>query len=267
MFCMAEMLRPNPRDQFRDRDYRPGDRHGNVEPAFRWLDSGFRVACLLLAVGMALAGESSLTVCGDTPAAVRKGIAAIRGGRAAPVHCEEGAACCAPVSIVRPKAGAASQNLRTWSELSTLPQKTTVFVQKPATIFCASITTVTGETIPAPFVGRPSLTQEEVTQILLGLFNTFGREQGGQYAAYEPRVGPSLPGQTLIPCGVPNDPCSCSGEMQIHVWDDDPALAATLAHEATHAWLYYRQRPFGHGEADVDKLTRNAEREATPVQR
>jgi len=52
-------------------------------------------------------------------------------------------------------------------------------------------------------------------------------------------------------------------------WTDDPQLAQTLAHEATHALLYERGIPFGHCAEDnvtgcqqVDQMTSQAEREA-----
>jgi len=88
--------------------------------------------------------------------------------------------------------------------------------------------------------------------------------------SYEPTVSSSMPGQTLIPCGTPDSICSCSGEIELHVWEDDPELSQTLAHEATHASLYHQQRPFSHCSSrdrttdcrNVDRLTSNAEREA-----
>jgi hypothetical protein len=36
----------------------------------------------------------------------------------------------------------------------------------------------------------------------------------------------------------------------------------TLAHEATHAWLFHLGRPFEHGAVGVDRLIQQAEKEA-----
>ncbi len=159
-------------------------------------------------------------------------------------------------------------------ELAASPRPTTIFVNKAQTVFCARITTSNGEEIPAPYLSLPPMGNEEFGNIIRTLTQKYGREHASEYAAFEPTVGPSVPGQTLIPCGIANNACSCTADLQIYIWADDPHMAETLAHEATHAWLYQTKRPFSHcaGAATtaecrtVDELTTKAEREARAAQ-
>lgn len=184
-------------------------------------------------------------------------------------RCGENGSCCSQVSFAR-KFRATSRNQQTLQGLARHSQRTTIFFQKHNSQFCARITASNGEILPVPVVWRPSSSQQEAALALRDLRKKFGDRQASEYAGYESRVNELMPGQTLIRCGVPNNPCSCVDETQIHVWEGDPHLAETLAHEATHAWLYQSGRPFGHcseGQVDegcqaVDRLTTEAEGKA-----
>ena len=156
-----------------------------------------------------------------------------------------------------------------WHDLARLA-RTTVFVRESNSPFCAKITTGGGEVIALPYLLRESLRPEELMQSMHSLADKLGFDRAAEYFSYEPRVGKSMPGQTLTPCGIPESVCSCSAETEVHAWDDDPQLPQTLAHEAVHAWLYHTQRAFSHcsgpvasaGCQTVDRLILQAEHEA-----
>src|SRR5229473_7406380 len=111
----------------------------------------------------------------------------------------------------------------------------TVFARKSHSSFCAKVTTAGGEVIALPDLGRESLRLEERMQSMQSLIDRLGLNRASEYFSYDPRVGKSMPGQMLIPCGIPETVCSCSGEIEVHVWEDDPQLSQTLAHEVAHA--------------------------------
>ena len=156
-----------------------------------------------------------------------------------------------------------------WHDLARLA-RTTVSVRASDSTFCAKITTGDGEVIAVPDLLREPLRPEELMQNMQSLADKLGFNRAAEYFSYEPRVGKTMPGQTLTPCGIPESVCSCSGETEVHVWDDDPQLPQTLAHEAVHAWLYHTQRPFSHcsglvppaGCQTVDQLILQAEHDA-----
>jgi len=219
----------------------------------------------------------SLHVCGDSPERAQKTIQAIQ--RTVPrrvrhlltfatILCDTKKGCCAAMSVAQ-SSDKLSFNTQSWHDLA-LGARMTVFARKSHSSFCANITTAGGEVVAVPDVGRESLRPEERMQRLQRIVDKLGLDRAAEYLSYEPRVGKSMPGQTLIPCGIPESLCSCSGEIEIHVWEDDPQQPQILAHEATHAWLYHMRRPFSHcsgrvpatGCRTVDQLTINAEREA-----
>jgi len=186
----------------------------------------------------------------------------------APILCGANSGCCAAVSTAGSNRERFS-NARIWHDLTRLA-RTTVFVRESDSSFCAKITTGDADVIALPYLLRKSLRPEELMQSMQSLADKLGFNRAAEYFSYEPRVGNSMPGQTLMPCGIPDSVCSCSGETEVHVWDDDPQLPQTLAHEAVHAWLYHTQRPFSHcsglappaGCQTVDRLTLQAEHDA-----
>ena len=247
---------------------------------FSWVSLILTAAIGYTALAFALqerARSAHLQVCGDNPEQAQKAIEAIqrtvpRRARHvltfAPILCETNKGCCAAVSAAH-TTDKLSFNTQSWHDLA-LGARMTVFARKSDSSFCAYITTAGGEVIAAPDLGRESLRPEERLQRMQNLIDKLGVNRAAEYFPYEPRVGKSMPGQTLIPCGIPESVCSCSDEIEVHVWADDPQLSQTLAHEAAHAWLYHMQRPFSHCTSrvpatdcrTVDQLTLNAEREA-----
>ena len=224
------------------------------------------------------ASSTHLHVCGDSPEQAQKAIEAIQ--RTVPrrarhlltfsrILCDTNKGCCAAVSAAQ-ASDKLSFNTQSWHDLFALGARMTVFARKSHSSFCANITTAGGEVVAVQDLGRESLGPEERMQKLQSLIDKLGVNRAVEYFSYEPRVGQSMPGQTLIPCGIPENVCSCSDEIEVHVWEDDPQQPQTLAHEVTHAWLYHMRRPFSHcsgrvpatGCRTVDQLTINAEREA-----
>jgi hypothetical protein len=223
-------------------------------------------AFLLLAVHPAF-----LQVCADSPEQAQKTIESI--GRTvprrarplltfAPIVCGTKKGCCAAISAA-PASSHLSFNTQSWHDLA-LGARMTVFAHKSHSSFCAKITTADGEVIAVPDLGSQPM------QRLQTLIDKMGINRAAEYLSYQPSVDQSMPGQTLIPCGTPESLCSCSGEIEVHVWEDDPQEPQTLAHEVTHAWLYHMRGPFSHcsgrvsapGCQTVNQLTINAEREA-----
>lgn len=218
-----------------------------------------------------------LKVCGDDSEHARVGIQAIQRTMPSqarhlltfgPILCGTSNGCCTVVSAAQ-FSGELSANTRRWYDLARLA-RTIVFVRESHSSFCAKITTADGERVALPDLRSASLPPEVLMQRMQSLVDKLGISRAVQYFSYDPRVGTSVPGQTLMPCGIPENVCSCSGETEVHVWKGDPLLPQTLAHEAVHAWLYHTKRPFDHcsglvpagGCHMVDQLALEAENEA-----
>ena len=245
---------------------------------------GFVRFCLAAAAGYAAlafaqadASGTQLQVCSDSVGSTQRVVAAIqrtmppRARRVltfAPILCGTANGCCSTASA-KQAVEPLSFNAKNWHHLAR-SARMTVFGRKPRSPFCAKFTTVGGEVLAAANFRLESWPLEERMERIRILMDQLGANRAAEYMSYEATVSNSMPGQMLIPCGTPDSICSCSGEIELHVWEDDPELSQTLAHEATHASLYHKQQPFSHCSSrdrttdcqNVDRLTGNAEREA-----